>query len=146
MPVRWRTHIHRFAYLYGMAQHFTIEGSAIHDIASFYAEINRVFMAGESWQIGPSLDALNDLLHGGIGRIGGAGPVVVTWKDMAQTRAALGHTATERYYEDKLRPGSPFNHGYFRERLAALRSGDGQTYFDLVMAVFADHPNITVNG
>jgi hypothetical protein len=30
-----------------------IEGCAIHDIPSLYAEINRVFMAGEDWQLGP---------------------------------------------------------------------------------------------
>ena len=31
-----------------------IEGAAIDDIACLYAEINRVFMAGEAWQLGPS--------------------------------------------------------------------------------------------
>lgn len=35
-----------------------LDGSAIHDIAGFYAEINRVFMASEDWQLAPSLDAL----------------------------------------------------------------------------------------
>jgi len=48
-----------------------IEGAAINDIPSLYAEINRVFMAGENWQLGPSLDALDDLLHGGYGVLAG---------------------------------------------------------------------------
>lgn len=42
-----------------------IEGASINDIASLYVEINRVFMADEDWQLGASLDALDDLLHGG---------------------------------------------------------------------------------
>ena len=44
-----------------------LDGRLIHDIASFYDEINRVFMAGEDWQLGPSLDALDDMLRGGYG-------------------------------------------------------------------------------
>ncbi|MBP2483340.1 RNAse (barnase) inhibitor barstar [Stenotrophomonas sp. PvP093] len=51
-----------------------IEGCTIHDIPSLYAEINRVFMAGEDWQLGPSLDALDDLLHGVHGVSAMSGP------------------------------------------------------------------------
>lgn len=37
----------------------TIDGNRIRDIPSFYMEINSVFMSGEEWQLGPSLDALS---------------------------------------------------------------------------------------
>jgi len=39
----------------------TIIGCGIHDIPAFYAEINRVFMAGEDWTLGESLDGLDDM-------------------------------------------------------------------------------------
>jgi len=39
-----------------------IDGANIRDIASFYDEINRVFMVGEDWQLGASLDGLDDML------------------------------------------------------------------------------------
>jgi RNAse (barnase) inhibitor barstar len=58
-----------------------LDGSAIHDIAGFYAEINRVFMACEDWQLAPSLDALDDLLYGGYGALAGH------WKDIAAPSA-----------------------------------------------------------
>lgn len=48
-----------------------LQGSAVSDIPSFYAEINRVFMAGEDWQLGHSLDALVDMLYGGYGVLAG---------------------------------------------------------------------------
>ncbi|RYE19280.1 MAG: hypothetical protein EOP45_12880 [Sphingobacteriaceae bacterium] len=52
-----------------MQKRLVIEGDRIFDIPSFYAEINRVLMLDEDWQIGHSLDALNDLLYGGFGEI-----------------------------------------------------------------------------
>lgn len=45
----------------------TIDGAQINGIEDFYAEINRVFMAQENWQLGASLDALDDMLYGGYG-------------------------------------------------------------------------------
>lgn len=71
-----------------------IEGAAINDIPSLYAEINRVFMAGENWQLGPSLDALDDLLHGGYGVLAGHDRATVIWGDIEHSRAALGRTTT----------------------------------------------------
>ena len=67
-----------------------IEGAAIDDIASLYAEINRVFMAGEAWQLGPSLDALDDLLHGSYGALAGQAQATLIWRDIAHSRTALG--------------------------------------------------------
>ncbi|WP_221887917.1 hypothetical protein [Chitinophaga polysaccharea] len=50
-----------------MEKQIIINGDVIIDIPSFYREINRVFMSGENWQLGNSLDAFNDLLYGGFG-------------------------------------------------------------------------------
>ncbi|MGJ6980708.1 barstar family protein [Aestuariimicrobium soli] len=118
----------------------TLEGSRITDLAGLYAEVNAQFMAEESWQLGPSLDALNDLLHGGIGLMA-AHPdetLRVVWHEHATSRAALGFEDTRDWYREKLaRPG--FNRGVIEERLAELEAGTGPTYFDLVLQVFADH-------
>ncbi|WP_035360804.1 ribonuclease inhibitor [Dyadobacter alkalitolerans] len=122
----------------------TIQGSSIHGIASFYREINRLFMADEEWQIAESLDALDDLLYGGFGAAKGATALEITWLDMEISRLSLGYEETRRYYLEKLRPGSPFNKALFSEKLKALESSEGKTYFDLVMDVFASHPAISV--
>ncbi|WP_245934150.1 hypothetical protein [Branchiibius hedensis] len=50
---------------------YRIDGARIHTIDDFYAEMNRLVMAGEDWQLGSSLDGLNDLLYGGIGALVG---------------------------------------------------------------------------
>ena len=123
-----------------------IEGSRIHDIPSFYDEINRVFMAAEDWKLGPGLDAFNDLLYGGFGAIDNNEPVQLSWKDIEISKAALGYETTKRYYEEKLLPGSPFNKEYFREKLEELKQEKGQTYFDILMEIIADHPNITLRS
>lgn len=119
-----------------------LDGSAIHDIASFYAEINRVFMANEDWQLGPSLDALDDLLYGGYGALAGHPTATVHWTHIAHSRAALGVAATRAWLQEKrTRPGI-FNTPAIDAQLDALERGQGQTYADIVMDVFAAHPNL----
>lgn len=121
---------------------FTIEGAAVHDIASLYDELNRVFMADEDWQLGPSLDALNDLLHGGFGTMHGHEGVTIVWRDHAASRRALGREATAGYYRKKLRHPETFSAERFGPLLDAVEAGAGPTYFDIVLEVFADHPDI----
>lgn len=127
-----------------MTEQIEIDGSAINDIASFYKEINRVFMVGESWQIGQSLDAFNDLLFGGYGALQGAESVDLVWHHLDHSRKALGYQTTRAYYLDKLRPESPYNKQWFAEKLVALESGHGETYFDIIMSIIAEHPRIRV--
>lgn len=49
-----------------MVKRLEIDGNAVSDIAS-HEEINRVVMVDQSWRIGQSLDAFNDLLYGSCG-------------------------------------------------------------------------------
>lgn len=51
-------------------------------------------MADEDWQLGPSLDALDDLLYGGHGALAGHATATVLWKDIACSRAALAVEVT----------------------------------------------------
>ena len=125
-----------------MQTQITIDGAAIHDIASFYEEINRVFMSDEDWKIGQSLDAFSDLLYGGFGALKGSEPVDLIWLDLEKSRDALGYQATKVYYEEKLKPDSPFNKSLFQEKLTALENGVGETYFDILIGIIAEHGNI----
>jgi len=119
-----------------------LDGSAIHDIAGFYAEINRVFMASEDWQLAPSLDALDDLLYGSYGALAGHPSATVHWTHIAHSRAALGVAATRAWLQEKqARPGM-FNAARIATQLDALERGAGQTYFDIIMNVFAAHPTL----
>ncbi|MBH1691452.1 barstar family protein [Stenotrophomonas maltophilia] len=121
-----------------------IEGAAINDIPSLYAEINRVFMAGENWQLGPSLDALDDLLHGGYGVLAGHDRATVIWGDIEHSRAALGRTTTCQWLQSKLEAPATFNTRTIALQLDALQRGQGQTYFGIVMEIFASHRQITL--
>lgn len=125
-----------------MTTTITLNGAAIHDIASFYAEINRVFMAGEDWQLGDSLDAFNDALYGGFGPIKGAEPVRLIWRDMEKSRAALGLAATRNWLAAKLDRSDIFDTVAIRQQLDDLETGKGSTYFDILLEIIADHANI----
>ncbi|HBS57619.1 ribonuclease inhibitor [Isoptericola jiangsuensis] len=127
-----------------MTLHLQIDGRAITDIDSLYAEFNRVFMAGEDWQLGPSLDALDDLLYGGYGALQGHTTATVAWRDIALSRVALGVDATCAWLQAKLQQPGTFNADVIRHQLDALERGEGQTYFEIVMEIFAGHPRITL--
>ncbi|GAB4044741.1 barstar family protein [Spirosoma jeollabukense] len=127
-----------------MVKQLEIDGNSINDIASFYEEINRVFMIGECWVMADSLDAFNDVLYGGYGVLQGTQSVELVWHHIDHSRKALGYQTTRAYYLGKLRPGSPYNKKLFAEKLEALESGMGEMYFDSVMAILAEHPSIRV--
>lgn len=127
-----------------MIKRITIDGLAIEDIPSFYNEINRVFMQSETWQISNSLDALDDLLYGGFGAIRNTESVELEWLNFEKSRQALGYDVTKAYYIEKLKPESPYNKALFREKLEALQAGTGETYFDIILSIIADHSNINI--
>ena len=129
-----------------MTKTLVIDGNAVRDIPSFYDEINRVFMAGEDWKIGASLDALADMLHGGFGAIDGGEPVRLGWLAMDRGRAALGLETTRAFYEAKLARPETFDSRAIAERLAALEAGTGPTYFAIVLEIIAEHPNIELDA
>lgn len=118
----------------------TLDGHRFSDIGGFYDEVNRIFMAGEDWRLGESLDALDDMLYGGYGVLKGAGPTILLWRGMERSRQALGITATRDWLLGKQRAG--FNTRTVTAQLEALDRGEGQTYFDIVIGILAAHPNI----
>jgi RNAse (barnase) inhibitor barstar len=127
-----------------MTRTLTIDGSRIHDIPSFYDEINRVFMTGVDWTLGPSLDAIDDLLYGGYGALDGDAPVILVWTHVAASRDTLGVDATRQYLLAKLAHPERFNPSHAQHALDALDAGTGQTYFDIVKEIIAAHTNITL--
>jgi RNAse (barnase) inhibitor barstar len=122
----------------------TITGKNIRGIPSFYAEINRVFMGGETWTLGVSLDALDDMLYGNYGAIDGKKPVTLFWTDFDQSRSSLGEAATRLFLQAKLQQPEVFDTKRISRQLEALDRGEGQTYIDTVLAIIADHDNITL--
>ncbi|MGO3127973.1 MAG: barstar family protein [Luteimonas sp.] len=127
-----------------MSRTLILDGTRIHDIASFYDEINRLFMADVDWQLGHSLDALDDMLYGGFGAIDGDAQVTLVWTAFAQSRDALGIDATRAWLQDKLDAPGRYDKARIRRDLDALEAGSGPTFFDLVLEIVAAHPNITL--
>jgi hypothetical protein len=119
-----------------------IEGKRVRDIPSLYAELNRVFMPDEEWSLGESLDALDDLLYGGFGVLAQASSARVVWVDSAVSREALGIPLTRAYLAAKLERPDIYAAGPARAALDDLERGDGTTYFELVLQVFAGHPEL----
>lgn len=119
-----------------------LEGKNIHDIPSFYKEINRVFMQNEDWELGESLDAFNDLLYGGFGILKDLSNIQLIWNSSKTCSQTLGYDTTKVYYLKKIEPGSPFNRAYHEQKLTELEAGNGRTYFQIILNIISEHPNI----
>lgn len=120
-----------------------LDGTRIRSIADLYAELNRVFMAGEDWQLGESLDALDDLLYGGFGALHGHESAHVVWRDHAASLRALGLEATLAQLRGRLDlPG--YDQDLLRRRIAALERTGHPTYGETVLEIVASHPTITL--
>jgi hypothetical protein len=117
-----------------------LEGENIHDIPSFYKETNRVFMQNEDWELGESLDAFNDLLHGGFGILKGLPNIQLIWNSSKICSHSLGFNTTRVYYLRKIEPGLPFNRGYHEQKLIELEAGNGQTYFQIILDIISQYP------
>lgn len=122
----------------------TIDGARIEGIESFYAEINRVFMAKEDWKLGVSLDALDDMLYGGYGAAQGDAPVKLLWLNAEHSRAKLDIAATRAHYLEKLARPEIFNHQHWLGVLHDLEAGHGPTYFEQICQIIASHPRFTL--
>ena len=119
-----------------------IEGKNITDIETFYKEINRVFMQNENWKIAQSLDAFNDLLYGGFGEIKGKENIQLVWKNSEENKKSLGLQPTLAFYQNKLKSPEIFNTNFIINKIDELEKGTGLTFFDIVIEIIADHPNI----
>ena len=120
----------------------TVLGQHVTDIPSFYTEINRVFMADMDWKLGHSLDGFNDMLYGGYGAIVGREPIRIVWQDIDKSKTALGLETTREYLQNKLLHPELFNLTLIQSQLSELDNGVGKTYFEIILEIIADHPNI----
>lgn len=100
-------------------------------------------MAAEDWQLDEHLDALHELLRGGIGAIQAGRPLIIRWDNIEASKEALGKEATIQYYLDKFN-NTPhvFGTRWIDEQVDALEKGEGKTYFDLVQEIIDEYPHI----
>jgi len=127
-----------------MIKTLLIDGTKIHDLPSFYEEINRVFMHNEDWKLGQSLDALDDMFYGGYGEIKGNERINLIWINFAKNKEDLGLEMTREFYRNKLKSPSTFNTELIQQKLSELENGTGKTFFEIVLEIIEEHPNITL--
>lgn len=127
-----------------MDNEIIINGFNIRDKESLYKEINRVFMANEDWQIGESLDALDDLLYGGFGILKDHKSVIIIWENFNENKNLFGYDFTLNFYTDKLKQPNKYNTAFIKKQIEALKKQKAPTYFDTILEIIASHTNITL--
>ena len=125
-----------------MKKEIIFDGFAIHNKKSLFEEINRAIMSDEDWEIGESLDAINDILYGGVGKIKGNEPIRLIWKNFEANKELFGKEFTADFYKEKLKHPEVFDTESIQATLDELENGNGQTYMDILLEIIAEHPNI----
>lgn len=62
--------------------------------------------------------------------------------DCLNYKLFLGYNTTKVYYLKKLEPGLPFNSAYHEKKLTELENGSGPSYFEIILDIISEHPNI----
>jgi hypothetical protein len=112
----------------------TIDGSRFDDYPGFQREFSAL-LSDYTWS--GNLDAFNDILRGGFGTPEDG--FVLRWVNVDRSRDALGWPATIDYVARKLERCHPDNRARVAADLEACRRHEGQTLFDLVVAIVQQH-------
>ncbi len=118
-----------------------LDGARFSDVEGFYEEVERVFTRDLDWKLAPNLDAFNDILYGGFGVYEGDDLITLIWKNIAKSKEDLGFETTRKYYEHRFALGFP-NKAHWELQLQELLAGRGQTLFEIIVEIIADHKNI----
>ena len=113
-----------------------IDGANFSTMDGLFREFNRLFDVGPDEAV-HSLDALNDLLGGGIGKIPAGVRLHIRWLNSEKSREDFGYGATVIYYEKLLRRCHPNNRPRMEALLAEARRGEGETLFEKLTALIA---------
>lgn len=121
-----------------MQLEYLLDGERFDTLEEFYAEVGRVLIGGKPWD--ENLDALNDLLHGGLGLIPDEFRLI--WWHAERSRERLGYPETIRQLTLQLRDCHPTALIKTAWALRAALRGQGPTVFDWLVALINKHPNI----
>ena len=125
-----------------MKKEIQIDGSKIQDLTSLYKEFNDKLMPNEDWELGESLDALDDLLYGGFGEINGNEAIRFVWTDFERMKELFGYDFTLNFYQNKLKYPEVFKAELIQNSIEELQNGNGKTYFEIILEIIESHSNI----
>lgn len=103
-------------------------------------------MTTSDWQLGQTLDGFHDLLYGGIGDLNTGERFQLVWLNIAKSREDLGLETTLEFYNNKLSRPESFNIPWVNEKIAELKDGSGQTYFEILMEIIESHENVYLHS
>jgi RNAse (barnase) inhibitor barstar len=111
-----------------------IDGSRFDDFEGFQREFSALL---DDWSWNGNLDAFNDILRGGFGTPDEG--FVLRWTDAERSRRILGWDLTIARLEEALERCDPSNRPHVAEALERARRHEGQTLFDTLVEIIADH-------
>ena len=113
-----------------------VDGANFSTMDGLFREFNRLFDVAPEDAV-RSLDALNDLLGGGIGNAPVGVRLHIRWLHSDKSREDFGYGATVIYYEKLLRRCHPNNRSRMENLLALAQKGEGETIFEKLTALIA---------
>lgn len=114
---------------------FELDGARMDGLETFFDQVSKNVIPGAKW--GRNLDGFNDVLRGGFGTPEGG--FVLKWKNVARAKEALGYGETARWLARGASRVHPSNVAEWDRRRAAAAAGEGETLFDILVAIVRVH-------
>lgn len=117
---------------------YEIDGSRFGTLESFFDEVSRVIVPGQTW--GRNLDAFNDTLRGGFGTPPDG--FTISWKNHALSKQWLSYGETIRQLEIRLQRCHPSNRDAVSADLASAKAQSGPTVFDWIVDIIQERDGV----
>ena len=117
---------------------YIVDGNRFTTLGEAAAEFTRVFGLTMPWN--GNLDGLNDFLRGGFGTPDEG--FILTWLHSDVSRQRLSYDETLHWLEERVHHCHPSNVAHFQERIDTAHRKDGETLFDMLVAIIRDHKDI----
>ena len=117
---------------------YTIDGAHFTNLEEFYNEFGLSVIPGKEW--GKNLDALDDVLSGGLGTPEEG--FTLLWKNSALSRERLGYAETLKYLEHQLSVCDSSQRNSVFSEIEKLKKSEGQLLIDMLIEIVKEHQDI----
>jgi RNAse (barnase) inhibitor barstar len=119
-----------------------LDGNKFSTIDEFYKEAYTVLTSGLDWDVAHNFDAFHDILFGGFGVFESNELVTIEWINFPKSSHDLGLQHSIDYYKLRSSGLTGSRSLHFLKKATDLEEGKGETLFETILEIFAEHPNI----
>lgn len=110
---------------------FILDGTKFNEVNGFFYEFGLLF-----GDVHNNIDALNDVLRGGMGKFDGNEPIIIVWKNSEKSKIDFSKNNTIKYFGRLFKSNKPSN------QLTNRQQKLGLTFYEYIIEIICEHEHI----